>query len=514
MVFSIWGMNINNRRRFASSNSVKGEQEFADIVRGKNDELDHQGAAINLSSSNDASINSSYADLFEASGVVIRDYEGSFSRGNLISNPVTYNLNKCKSKVVVPYYKLLCLIAWRPFGKLWCCSQWIVDLWNILYTIIFFGILFFWYFIRVYTCQGSLILDHAITTIAPTTMPPPTIPPNTTALNWTDTIPSNKVLNASHVKETSSKAFVDPCQHVFGTYIVPSTLHFFAFLIGFYHFRIQEHEGLYVLMEKVYLQSVYPDKITKHLRIYLLFGLFWLFGSGTVSYFYLNAFGFERGTGISSTHPVEMYTMAGGIILTGMFASCVNLAVVLSYCGQCQLLRYYIDGVIQRLEEKSTELKQAMKDILDIKRHFNRLNGSLSFSMSCVVFDLFIVVAITSILLFNYRATDTYIWWYRVCVFMQWGSMLAFVLIQASLLTSSSKILKEKALAIRVFGYQSYTQFDIDSFLNFLSLTELQAELFTIPVKPRYLWGCLILSLQILILVFQTGRVITDSKWI
>ena len=40
---------------------------------------------------------------------------------------------------------------------------------------------------------------------------------------------------------------------MFGTYIVPNFLHFFAFLIGFYHFRIKEHEGLYVLMEKVCL---------------------------------------------------------------------------------------------------------------------------------------------------------------------------------------------------------------------------------------------------------------------
>jgi len=41
------------------------------------------------------------------------------------------------------------------------------------------------------------------------------------------------------------------CNHIFGTYIIPNLLHFFAFLIGFYHFRIQEHEGLYALMEKV-----------------------------------------------------------------------------------------------------------------------------------------------------------------------------------------------------------------------------------------------------------------------
>ena len=140
------------------------------------------------------------------------------------------------------------------------------------------------------------------------------------------------------------------------------------------------------------------------------------------------------------------------------------------------------------------------------------------------------------------------------------------------MLTSRAKRLREKALAIRVFGYQSHTQLDIDSFLNFLNMVELevrifvwltrsavihfcfllqfctacvylsclvfcfvlflyrvlkfqmfvfdknffifQAEIFTIPVKPRYLWGLLIFSIQILILVFQTGRVVGESRWL
>ena len=33
----------------------------------------------------------------------------------------------------------------------------------------------------------------------------------------------------------------------------------------------------------------------------------------------------------------------------------------LSYCGQCQLLKYYIEGLAEKLEEKSIELKSAMK---------------------------------------------------------------------------------------------------------------------------------------------------------
>ena len=59
--------------------------------------------------------------------------------------------------------------------------------------------------------------------------------------------------------------------------------------------------------------------------------------------------------------------MAALIIVSNLLANCVNLAAALSYCGQCDLLSYYIEGVSKRLEEKSTELKTAMK----VRKYFN-----------------------------------------------------------------------------------------------------------------------------------------------
>lgn len=47
------------------------------------------------------------------------------------------------------------------------------------------------------------------------------------------------------------KPAVRECTHIVSTYVVPKVLHFMAFLIGFYMFRIQENEGLHALIEKV-----------------------------------------------------------------------------------------------------------------------------------------------------------------------------------------------------------------------------------------------------------------------
>ena len=45
---------------------------------------------------------------------------------------------------------------------------------------------------------------------------------------------------------------------------------------------------------------------------------------------------------------------------------------------------------------------------------------------------------------------------------------------QAARLTSCGARLKDRALVIRVFGYQTHTQLDIDSFLTFLHLVDLK----------------------------------------
>ena len=73
----------------------------------------------------------------------------------------------------------------------------------------------------------------------------PTYGPNVTVIDWTNTTGAMNSTSDDDVKEWRS------CNHIFGTYVIPNMLHFFAYLIGFYHFRIQEHEGLYALMEKV-----------------------------------------------------------------------------------------------------------------------------------------------------------------------------------------------------------------------------------------------------------------------
>ena len=57
------------------------------------------------------------------------------------------------------------------------------------------------------------------------------------------------------------------CEHIVTTYVVPNILHFVSFFLGIYHFRIQENEQMYALMEKVRnhetLVTVYLSRLAR-----------------------------------------------------------------------------------------------------------------------------------------------------------------------------------------------------------------------------------------------------------
>ena len=90
-----------------------------------------------------------------------------------------------------------------------------------------------------------------------------TITPISNMTNWSSLVPAQS-LNATAIDPSDPKKPTN-CHHLFGTYIVPDILYFIAYIIGLYHFRIQESEGLYALMEKVG-QAVFFSLFSFHIR--------------------------------------------------------------------------------------------------------------------------------------------------------------------------------------------------------------------------------------------------------
>jgi len=251
------------------------------------------------------SMNSSYTDLFEASDIVIRDeYEGSAQEFPYGPNVVTTNLQQCKRKMIYPYYKMLSLIAWRPFASNAVRFQCFWSVINMIYPLIVIAVLMTWYVARVVTCQARFTMDQDQPLQKTTVQPFTSISPSLNQTNWSSLLPSWRMNKSDRFARDIGPSGRTNCHHLFGSYIVPDFLYFIAYIIGLYHFRFQDCEGLYALMEKVYLQSSNPEQITRMLRLSLYIGFGWLLMVTGLSVFFHYVFGLMATTGFHDCRPM------------------------------------------------------------------------------------------------------------------------------------------------------------------------------------------------------------------
>lgn len=61
--------------------------------------------------------------------------------------------------------------------------------------------------------------------------------------------------NLTSMRKLRPSARPEACRHIITTYVIPNILHFGAYIMGMVHFRIQENEQLYAIMEKVIIET-------------------------------------------------------------------------------------------------------------------------------------------------------------------------------------------------------------------------------------------------------------------
>ncbi|GFR78782.1 nucleolar protein 10 [Elysia marginata] len=205
--------------------------------------------------------------------IEIRDscHEGS-------SNFTTSTLHKCKKEVLRPYWNLLIFIGWRGFNRESIFAQGFR--WRFLngfYTCVVMFLLLYTYSYEVLACEWRL--DVTVDTLPivrkiPATeiiAPMPAPSSNTTnmstlfrigrkdAVDSTAPAPCdifNRRRRIIHKDVVVQDDDSNPaCDHIVTSYLIPGLLHFIAYVLGFYYFRVQENEQLDALMEKVFLQA-------------------------------------------------------------------------------------------------------------------------------------------------------------------------------------------------------------------------------------------------------------------
>lgn len=447
-----------------------------------------------------------------------------------ISNATTSQLKRCKKEVLKHYYSLLCFIGWRPvFKEDYYRMPCIWRLFNVFYPLLIIFLLFFAYTYEVVTCAGKLNVVYDTEVIEPFTMRPAlrfnttttaqsiittTTPPHeynfferfSTKLR-TNSGSSNdsKSMRDLYDNETSAEEKQRQCGHIVTTYIVPSLMHFVAFILGFIYFRVSENEQLYSLMEKVFLavnntmKTVSQDKVIKRLRLFIFVGVLWVVLAMSMQILQRLAFGFSQD--IYKPYWVFLIIQATALVIMNS----IYLAVVINHATQCELIIFFVNELRTRLEEKSITLKEAMQQLLDIRMSLGSLNSTVAKMTSLVALTFLEKVIIGTIILVMNKNNVMSIWFYRVMFTFSWFIIFAFTIIQVARVNSKCHKFKQIALSSRVYGYGNSSREELDSFMLFVSNAKLRGKLFGVPLQPSYIIACVIIIIFTAIVLLQSS---------
>ncbi|OQV17805.1 hypothetical protein BV898_08101 [Hypsibius exemplaris] len=402
-------------------------------------------------------------------------------------------LRRCQQVVLQPYSKLLILIGWRSIGKDSINSgSFALRLCNVLFTTFVISMQIYTYVYQIIACEGKLSIDQD--THDPTTTPGPG---NTTFNPWIPIGPSAKRRQ---------------CYHITTTYIVPAVLHSVIYVMGFIHFRLQDNEYLYGLMEKVFLQhapfhrALVHSSVIYSARLYLYLGIAWAFLAVSVQGLSAAAFGITPSIWFLDVQEEWWTKMLFAFQLLG-FLLCylVWAAVIVNYATQCELLVAFINGICLRLREKSTDLRLAMHDILGVRENLSTLNGTLARMTAIGVLSFGELSIMGLCLLVLNVATNPWTWVYRIIFPLTFGLALLFPLIQAARVSKTGEKLKQICFEMRVFGYKDSNHMELDSFLLFVNHATLRPKLFSVPIKPALIMSLVAGTALTLLVLFQMG---------
>ncbi|GFU00904.1 uncharacterized protein NPIL_597121 [Nephila pilipes] len=418
---------------------------------------------------------------------------------------IPLSLRKCKRTMIAPYSCLLSFIGWRPwfFESLGRRSSfW--RYFNYLYPVFVLILIVSNYVFQVLNCQGKYNIHRDIEPSPPT--------PTPRAVNMNGNCTWGLMTFSCHAKYivdaleiVYKPTDVGYCEHIVPTYIVPSFVHFLAFAYGFYHFRLVECEQLFSLMERVFLQCSstrgLQGALIRNSRMFFFAALLWLLFQIGLEILYNFSFQQTRleFLGVTYKYVFLGIKFSGMILLQG-----VNVAVATNYCVQCETLILYIKGICLKLHEKSLEIRSAMHEILGCREYISQLNGNVAKMMGlCIVNFTELTILGTALLFLNRRQESTVIS-YRVLFTILWFVALLVPFIQAARLTRTGSKLKQISFEMRVFGYQTSSMLELDSFVLFVTGASLRSKLFGVTIRS----STVILTIGLSVFILLTLMVV------
>ncbi|XP_064466729.1 uncharacterized protein LOC135377910 isoform X3 [Ornithodoros turicata] len=422
----------------------------------------------------------------------------------------TYFLKVCKSTILKPYTIILQLIGWRAFRKEHPTRRhlrW--QLLNKLYPATIFLVLVYFAALQGIACPGRLDFVVPVGTTKNGTPPAPvTTTVGTTTISFFEE-PDYPAVDY-HENREKDVVGTHECTHRLTMYILPSVVQLAAFVYGFYMFRIVEvDEQLYALMERVFLQSsvYFAERIIISItRKFLMAAVLWAGLQVIVQVLYNLALESEiallRRTFVK-VGTVDTYLLSAVRVFGQLVMTTVEMAVILNYCTQSEMIIIYIKGITLRLREKRITIREVMHEILACRDFISHLNKNLGKVTACFLVN-FAVHTVAGVFLFLLNDdSNGMVMAYRGLYPIPWFLAMYWPVYQASRVTSMGEKIEKISIETRVFGYQDAQEFELDSFLLFIGNLKIRARMFGARILPSTVtlgFGLVFLIVYVLII--------------
>ena len=306
------------------------------------------------------------------------------------------------------------------------------------------------------------------------------------------------------------------CQHMLSLYFIPYFLHLLAYLYALYSFRYNSSENIDSLMEMAFVLSsrcqnvhVLNKSILINLMLIMVICICWQLSICLEQVVYIALYVFKDW---NDSHVTSLVIDISGAVILKIATGIVFIILILHYTTECALIISLARGIKQGLQEKSTSLSFAMRDMYMCKTYLGRLNreaaNSVSLCMISILIYLFIdavegVRFFTGVLIVKHPLQIVYL----VFDFILWTFALAIPMIMAARVQSEFVKLRNMTFGIYLFRYKDSTIEQVSQFFYYANSITYKVRLFNITVRSSFI-SLFFLTSFFAIIIF----LITSSK--
>ncbi|VEN37905.1 unnamed protein product [Callosobruchus maculatus] len=195
-----------------------------------------------------------------------------------------------------------------------------------------------------------------------------------------------------YTKTSVNTIFMETCEgSLVFTFVIPSILHFTAYLHAIYVFRSGDDEQLPVLMERVFLITtnlsssfVTQKKLVRTLWFYIIFSVLWMISCFAVVNFMMTVGNINFKWLEDSTSSWGLWLMKILLVICTLAHDMVQATIISNYCLQAELLTNYALFLKEKILQQSVVPLEWMREIEDFKKLLNYFNNQIAHSV-CIL---------------------------------------------------------------------------------------------------------------------------------